>query len=32
MYKVMVEFGYSTAKGGAEKMFSFYETAPSFIP
>ncbi len=27
--EIVVEFGHPTANGGAEKMFSFYETAPS---
>ena len=27
--EIVVEFGHQTATGGAEKMFSFYETAPS---
>jgi hypothetical protein len=27
--EIIVEFGHQTADGGAEKMFSFYETAPS---
>ncbi|MCX6265843.1 MAG: T9SS type A sorting domain-containing protein, partial [Bacteroidetes bacterium] len=27
--EIVVEFGHQTAEGGAEKMFSFYETAPS---
>ncbi len=27
--EIIVEFGHQTANGGAEKMFSFYETAPS---
>jgi hypothetical protein len=27
--EIVVEFGHPTADGGAEKMFSFYETAPS---
>ena len=27
--EIVIEFGHPTADGGAEKMFSFYETAPS---
>jgi hypothetical protein len=27
--EIIIEFGHQTADGGAEKMFSFYETAPS---
>ena len=27
--EIIIEFGHPTADGGAEKMFSFYETAPS---
>ncbi len=27
--EIVIEFGHPTANGGAEKMFSFYETAPS---
>ena len=27
--EIVIEFGHATADGGAEKMFSFYETAPS---
>ncbi|MCX6278311.1 MAG: hypothetical protein NT004_09460 [Bacteroidetes bacterium] len=27
--EIVVEFGHPTDNGGAEKMFSFYETAPS---
>jgi hypothetical protein len=27
--EIVIEFGHLTANGGAEKMFSFYETAPS---
>ncbi len=27
--EIVIEFGHQTADGGAEKMFSFYETAPS---
>ncbi|MEI7727439.1 MAG: hypothetical protein WCK09_20180, partial [Bacteroidota bacterium] len=28
--EIVIEFGHETAAGGAQKMFSFYETAPSF--